>query len=537
MATDNTTFIRLRTFDDNLKHSLSFAERKKSEPKFLNRFLYRVKKYVQSLKSNNPNITKQEVEEILLNDIEELSAASYCGAKISQNYMKYICYESFSSSPEKLDSILAFLNENHLTFSDIEKMNRSTYHLTQIYYAAQLQKDFNESDSNCNIHQFVKKQKDNLEPTLKEDIINSISAITTQLDKMGLLSTYLEINNKKLSFLRFPEYAQCITTDNNNSAQLLNLLNKENLQKNYSPSDLLTLYSFWVNRYYKELDTYLEAMFVVHDFDLIPTMLDDTFKSLPKEQLKKSLVKMNLFYDPTRFYLEMQKAERLSENEETEFDISDNIYSFSDKPFLHFIKEEFNPKYKEFFDSYLPESKNDLEKDAKTYFNLYNPIFATYRLKDSTILYLLLGLVETNNYKNAGLIPSSIEGNQATFPNFIGIGIDNGMTDTFLLHINKNTLTDFLSQYMADENCLLPLYSGKVDFTRGTYSIPVLAPMSDEQKKLLDMPPPSANIPYIKHLRNVKDYKSINLPKRYVNLSTNEIITGIYHSNIESSER
>lgn len=58
-----------------------------------------------------------------------------------------------------------------------------------------------------------------------------------------------------------------------------------------SPFNLLTLYSFWVNRFYKELDTYLEAMFVIRDFDLTQSMIDETFKSPAKEELKKNLLK------------------------------------------------------------------------------------------------------------------------------------------------------------------------------------------------------------------------------------------------------
>lgn len=531
MSKPNVTFIRLHTFDDNLKHSLAFAEEKNKESTFLNKFLYRIKKYVQTLKSNNPNITESEVEEIFSKDIEELSSASYKGAKISKNYLKYICYDVFANSPNKLHSLLDFLHTNNLKFSDIQNLNRSTYQLALLYYASQLKNDFDNSPLDNDIDFFVQKNRDAVADILKDDIIDSITAITSQLNKFGLLSTYLEINRKKLSFLYFREYADCISDDTNNPGKLLQLLSKENLQR-YSPFDLLSLYSSWVNRYYKELETYSEAMFVVHDFNLIPSMIDGSFKALPKDLLKKSLAKMNLFYDPTRFYLEMQKAEKLSENEETEFDISDNVYSFSDEPFIRFINTEYDSKYKNFFDSYLPESKNDLIADAKTYFNLYNPIFATYSLKDSTMLYLLLSILETNNRCNAGLIPSSIIDNKAVFPRFVGIGIDNGMNDTFLLHIKSDTLNDFLSRYLANENRLVPLYSGEVDFTNGLYSTPVFFPMSDEQKKLISRRCPSwqtKKIAYLQHLRKVRDgnNKRSSLQKSYVNFSTREVFSNL----------
>ena len=47
-----------------------------------------------------------------------------------------------------------------------------------------------------------------------------------------------------------------------------------------------------------------------------------------------------------------------------------------------------------FFDTYLPNSKNDLTADATHYFALYSPIFAACGLKDATMLYLLICLKE-----------------------------------------------------------------------------------------------------------------------------------------------
>ena len=69
--------IPFHTFDDNLTHSLTFAElRHKKEAKYLKSFLYRINRYVRNLKTQNPNITKSEVEEIFAKDLEEISATS-----------------------------------------------------------------------------------------------------------------------------------------------------------------------------------------------------------------------------------------------------------------------------------------------------------------------------------------------------------------------------------------------------------------------------------------------------------------------------
>lgn len=267
---------------------------------------------------------------------------------------------------------------------------------------------------------------------------------------------------------------------------------------------------------------------------------------------------MNLFYDPTRFILEMQKAERLKINNESEYDISENIYSFPDDTFLYYIQNEYKDKYKEYFDDYLPNSKNDLTEDAKHYFSLYNPIFATCGLKDATMLYLLIALKENTHYLNAGVIPNSINNNNfGTLGKFVGLGIDNGMTDTFLLHIKRSTLIEFLENYMVDDFRTiqasmydLPLFQGKTDYTNGFYSIPILAPITDEQSKLINSALHSnshynskaathvvsyrTHLDFVQHLSNVMNYKSRKSLKKFINLKNGQITT---YSQQQSSER
>lgn len=96
---------------------------------------------------------------------------------------------------------------------------------------------------------------------------------------------------KKMTLLGFKEYSDALVSDepSHKSAKLLSIFGDIEKMSSQSPFNLLTLYSFWVNRFYKELDTYLEAMFVIRDFDLIQSMVDGNFKSPSKEDLKKNL--------------------------------------------------------------------------------------------------------------------------------------------------------------------------------------------------------------------------------------------------------
>lgn len=543
----NLVSIPFHTFEHNLEHSISYAESKKNEAKYMKNFLYRINRYVKKLKAQNPNITKSEVEEIFANDLQEISNASYSGAKITQTFMNYICYDLFDKTPERLDHYLSIFDSLNSSFEELKSLPCSTFTLTQLYYAAKLKDEFDSSGSD-DIHKFLKERLSKLIPEVKTNIADSILLILQQLDKLNLLSSYLDINNKKMEYLGVPEYAEALVSDNpdHKSEKLMDIFSDPHLVESQTTYNLLTLYSFWVNRYYKELDTYLETMFVIRDLDLTQSMIDGNFKPPSKGDLKKELVKLNLFYDPTRFILEMQKAEKLKQKNESEYDISENIYSFSDDTFLYYIQNEYGDKYKQFFDDYLPNSSNDLLADAKHYFQLYNPIFATYGLKDATMLYLLIGLKENTHYLNAGVVPNRISAShdKAHLGQFVGIGINNGMTDTFLLHIKRSTLLEFVNNYMVDDfsdttflTHYLPLFNGRVDYTHGSYSVPILAPMTDEQKDFISSASSSEvetdsnserqrNIFFVNHLVQVMNYENSNGYKQnFVNIKNGDIFS------------
>lgn len=524
----NNTF-RLFTFNDNLERSLGFVNNQKNtkEARFLWRFLMSTcYPYVKGLKQAKPDITKQEVEEFFSQDIESLSEAAYSGTKISENYMNYLCYEVFSEKHDKLDSLIdsfeAVSEEKPISFKDLEEMPKSTLELALLYYASKLKSDFELSGSTGSIYDFLDTQLDGMSDTLKGDIVDSVRSMLEQLDKFNLLDNYLEINEKKMNFLRIPEVSKALESDNSEhkSEKILQIFSDKDNFKDYSPADLLTLYSFWINRYYKELDTYLEAMFVIRDRDCVQNMLDGEFVPPSNATLRKYLAKINLFYEPNRFYLEMQKSDRLVETNQSELDVSENVYRFSDDMFVHYVMNEYGDQYKQFFDEYLPESKNDLAEDAKHYFKLYNPIYASYNLKDVTMLYLLLEMIENNKYPNAGATKSNPESSMC------GIAIDSGMNETFLLHIKKSVLEELLVGYMGRSNLELPLYNGKVNYTYGKYSVPLLLPFTDDQVKAIDSV--NCNIPYnskdyICHLTDLKNRKSYHSNKKYVNLYTGEI--------------
>ena len=514
----NVKKIRLSTFNDNLRHAEQYVLKNPKEAKYLKDFLFRINRYVKKLKASNPNLTTEELKMIFERDLTDISMTAFQSAKISKYYMKYACFDIFSKHPEQLDSFLNYLDSQNLSYEQIKPITRSTLRLSKLYYASLLKRDFENQNEYSNIHDFVTAKRNEIAPEVNDVLATSIDNIVHLLDKYSFLSNYLEMNSKKLTSLGFPEFSSCLISNNSNptgkydSSKLLFLLSKDNLKENYSPEDLLTLFSFWTNRFNKELDSYLQAAFVIKDFDLYDSFITGNFRSPSIDVLQRSLVKINIFYDPVRFYLEMKKGEQLAENGEVEFDTDCLSYDFDSEPLVTYLKGEYGKDYLTYFNQNLPESKNDLEQDAKTYFALYNPIFATYSLKDSSIIYLLMSLTEAQKYRNAGIIKSTLR------DKFIGIGIDNGMTDTFLVHINKNVLSDFVTEYLGNEEYKFPLYYGDYDFTRRTYSTPIMAPLSEEQLSLLS-DDGSTRSRYFRHMQNVARYKELSVPKDYVTIN------------------
>lgn len=511
----NVTKVRLSTFSDNLRHAENYVKRNPKEAKYLKDFLFRINRYVKKLKQTNPDLTADDLKEIFDQDLKDISNTVFQSTQISKYYMKYACYDIFTRNPDELLEYMQYMEGNNLSFDDVKSLTRSTFKITKLYYAALLRKEFEEQSDYADITEFVRARRNSLVPELNSVLATSISGIVGQLDKYSFLSNYLEMNTKKLASLGFQEFSECLLPPLNerngryDSRKLLALLSKERLETSYSPEDLLTLFSFWINRFSKELDSYLQAAFVIRDFNLYEDYASGNFKAPPLDVLERSLVKINLFYDPCKFYLEMKKGEELAENGEVEFDTDSLSYDIDSAPIVNYLKSEYGKEYAKYFNKNLPESRNDLAEDAKSYFDLYKPIFATYSLKDSSIIYLLLSLTEANKFKNAGIIKTTLR------DKFIGVGIDNGLTDTFLVHISRSVLSDFVIEYLGNEQYRFPIYAGDYDFTRKTYSTPVMAPISAEQLDLLDY---YGKLPsrYVRHLRCVARLDELQYPREYV---------------------
>lgn len=336
----------------------------------------------------------------------------------------------------------------------------------------------------------------------------------------------------------FPEYATPICKDGLPNAQFLqkmkgcskrallkeidNFIDSEKLKnllsvnflaspKNIPLESLMALNSFWSNRYVKELSSYSEMMYAVHEFDIINKVLNDEKVNISKNDIEQMLLKMNTLYPSARHFLESQtkKFTTLTVDEieairattsKSDEKIEEKVIRYSYDPYYEIIRNKFNDEYTDYFSKILPNSKNDLVDDAEWYIRLINPINSSYALKDLAIFSMIASLDNPDfpNILNAGIILDKSYGNNGYIPKTIGIGVDSGLSYPTRIHINSDVLREFVIS--INGSSFIPVYEGADDFSNPNSGKPLVSPLilpvGEKQKNIMK-----------KSLKNLKKYE------------------------------
>ncbi len=421
-----------------------------------------------------------------------------------------------------------------------------------------------------------------LEDLLRKDLARATDRTVQKLDELGELKTFLIAEISQLISLGFPEYALPLCEGPNaNLEYLTSLRDKEswkvtkalesivsvnklkslhsanylNSPKSLPLESLLALNSFWSNRYIKSLDTYSEGMFAVNHFDIIHKILSGEKVDISKDEVNDMLIKMNTFYRPACVFLEnSQRSLDADAINREEIDlgnenIENKIIRFSYEPFLNLMEKRDSVAYKKTFDQLCPHAKNDIREDSDWYIRLFNPIYASYSMKDYNINSLIASIENSsNNFANAGIIlDDNYDGSSSELPNVIGIGIDAGLTSPVRFHIRRTVLVDFLKT--LNGNAIIPIYAGADDFinpeTGKLYPIHIVSPLSDKHKSIIkracknvesyDIPNLVAHLCFISpksppaHLCDESTYNSKKkkgvLDVKYMDLETGDLYT------------
>lgn len=76
-------------FRSNLAHGIKYTESRSHEPEYINHFFPVIHRYIQKLKAQNPDLTLEELKQIMEEDIFEFSKAVFVGCNAPDAYIEY----------------------------------------------------------------------------------------------------------------------------------------------------------------------------------------------------------------------------------------------------------------------------------------------------------------------------------------------------------------------------------------------------------------------------------------------------------------
>ena len=555
-------------FRRNLIHATKYVGSRPLEPRYVNEFFPAIHQYVQKLKQQKLDITPEELEKIMNDDIFEMSKTVFLGCCSPDMYVEYACSLYLERNPAKTVELIEKIEAEHLSTEHEGFHSTQNFEEDLLEYLLVLKNDYPEilqsyseqlldaplrsilesptlsvsekakkadayirsevlpryhklCKNAVNYHlygmrTYIPEDRRNQEKDIKDVLVKYISAITSQLDKFGLLDRYSETHEKQMRQMNLPDLCY--------SDKDLELLLNPNYLNTLDVDDLLALGVFWLNRYTKELDTYAEAMFAIREFNLLPQMLSsDNIYSvrLPEDQIKEVLIKMNTLYYPSETFFQRQQQEYDNSDDDRELSPEEeegNYVIFSYDPLVEEMLESYGDEYAEYFNQGLPNCKNDLESDVHFYAKLQNPITSAKSTKDEFLTALLISLEINPNLVNGGIIlDESLSPNQQLRQRFSGLALDCKLTAPLRQHIRFSVLKDFLLSFKGDAK--VQIYEGNDDFKDPlgrTLSNQMILPFSKKSEKTLrsltkkNAPGVTdSNRKYIAHLEFLREPKHI----------------------------
>ena len=381
--------------------------------------------------------------------------------------------------------------------------------------------------------EYLKEDEEYLITDIIADAKKSILQTIEQSSKFGFYERYTQTQEDQFRILGFPNYV----------SKNPDLIKTPSLLDNLSIQDLLALNSFWVNRFAKELYSYASAVFTLKDLNLLEDIFfkgNNPLSNISDETLKYELIKYGFLNYPTTNFI--KKREFQAEHSNTAsikgYEEHKKFITYSYSPLVNKVARLYGNEYNDYFNSVLPESRNDIREDINFFAYLYNPITSSYTIKN-----LLLQALSTEfeNFKNAGIVLENSKANKLL------LGIDANLSFPIFEHIDINSLRDFYLAYNGHSK--IPIYDGYKDFisiSGDHLSTQLALPVSQKQLEILKKSCKKQNGPdysknTIQHLYFLKDNsrmpdsfivpetigtkKRLRLPRRYLDLADNKIYT------------
>ena len=351
---------------------------------------------------------------------------------------------------------------------------------------------------------------------LTQILANNIYLKIDFLRQIGALNNYENEYNHTLEKLSMPSSFRI--KDRKTFEQ--ELMDKNKL-KNYSVSELVALNAFWTNRLVKEVERRNEVIYVLQNSNNFTDFSEEREFELIDEDIMYYLAEYRAIVP----YITKFKNDKKNSGKTKSVDGNSNLATV-----VFDIEEIFEQGDIDYY------GFNDLDAMSYNVLLLNNRSQILYDQKDIAIQEMVSFIVNTNEYRNAGI---SFESDEMENTNKPLIVIDlKGFNAPLMLHMIKGSLTRSVKNVSGKD--VFPVYRGGKDLIvessqRGRYTAKtnLLFKLNSEQRKDISaraglVGPRDTNAKYVTHiswmLNPKKDMSElIREPKKVISLETGEI--------------
>ena len=351
---------------------------------------------------------------------------------------------------------------------------------------------------------------------LTQILANNIYLKIDFLRQIGALNNYETEYNHTLEKLSMPSNFRI--RDRKTFEQ--ELMDKNKL-KNYSVSELVALNAFWTNRLVKEVERRNEVIYVLQNSNNFTDFSEGREFELIDEDIMYYLAEYRAIVP----YITKFKNDKKNSGKTKSVDGNSNLATV-----VFDIEEIFEQGDIDYY------GFNDLDAMSYNVLLLNNRSQILYDQKDIAIQEMISFIVNTNEYRNAGI---SFESDEKANTNKPLIVIDlKGFNAPLMLHMIKGSLTRSVKNVSGKD--VFPVYRGGKDIIinstqEGKYSAKtnVLFKLNSQQRKDISaraglVGSKDTNAKYVTHISWMLNPKKdmpelIREPKKVINLETGEI--------------
>lgn len=351
---------------------------------------------------------------------------------------------------------------------------------------------------------------------LTQILANNIYLKIDFLRQIGALNNYENEYNHTLEKLSMPSNFRI--RDRKTFEQ--ELMDKNKL-KNYSVSELVALNAFWTNRLVKEVERRNEVIYVLQNSNNFTDFSEGREFELIDEDIMYYLAEYRAIVP----YITKFKNDKKNSGKTKSVDGNSNLATV-----VFDIEEIFEQGDIDYY------GFNDLDAMSYNVLLLNNRSQILYDQKDIAIQEMISFIVNTNEYRNAGI---SFESDEMENTNKPLIVIDlKGFNAPLMLHMIKGSLTRSVKNVSGKD--VFPVYRGGKDLIvessqRGRYTAKtnLLFKLNSEQRKDISaraglVGPRDTNAKYVTHISWMLNPKKdmpelIREPKKVISLETGEI--------------